>query len=52
MARLVPAEENDKHLVDARGWLAEDDPFFEMIDLIVKERSVHLPRILKETDQD
>ena len=42
MARLVPAEENDRHLADARGWLDEDDPFFEMIDLIVKRRSVHL----------
>ena len=52
MARLVPAEETDRHLADARGWLDEDDPFFEMIDLIIQERSVHLPRILKETEQD
>ena len=52
MARLVPAEENDRHLADAHGWLDDDDPFFEMIDLIVKERSVHFPRILRETDQD
>ncbi len=52
MARLVPAEENNRHLADASGWLKEDDPFFETIDQIVKERSVHLPRILKETDGD
>ena len=52
MARLVPAEENDRHLADVRGWLDEDDPFFETIDQIVKERLVHLPRILKETDRD
>ena len=49
MARLVPAEETDAHLSDASGWLDENDPFFEVIDHIVQERSTHLPRILKET---
>jgi len=50
MARLVPAGESGRHLADASGWLKEDDPFFEMIDQIVNERSVQFPRILKEMD--
>jgi len=27
MARLVPADELDMHLCDARGWLENNDPF-------------------------
>jgi len=49
MARLVPADEIDRHLSNAKGWLEEDDPFFETINRIIQERSKHLPRILKET---
>jgi prevent-host-death family protein len=49
MARLVPADETENHLSNARGWLEDDDPFFETIDRIVDERSKHVPRILKET---
>ena len=49
MARLIPAEGSDMHLSDARGWLEDDDPFFDAIDRIVKDRSMHLPRILGET---
>jgi prevent-host-death family protein len=52
MARLVPAEGNDRHLADVSGWLDEDDPFFETIDQIVKERSVYLPRNLNEMDEE
>ena len=49
MARLVPADEVDMHLSNAKGWLEEDDPFFEAINRIIEERSKHVPRILKET---
>jgi prevent-host-death family protein len=49
MARLVPADEIDNHLSNARGWLEDDDPFFETIDRIIQERSKHVPRILRET---
>ncbi len=49
MARLVPAEEVTVHLVDAHGWLDDDDPFFDAIDGIVQDRSSHIPRIMKET---
>jgi prevent-host-death family protein len=48
MARLVPADENDKHLSDAKGWLENDDPFFEIMDGIFRDRTKHVPRILKE----
>ena len=50
MARLVPADETHMHLSDAKGWLADDDPFFDTIDMIIQDRSKHVPRALKETD--
>ncbi|MBW1800494.1 MAG: type II toxin-antitoxin system prevent-host-death family antitoxin [Deltaproteobacteria bacterium] len=49
MARLVPAEhESDRHLVYAKGWLEDEDSFFGTMNRIVKERSRHVPRILKQ----
>ena len=47
MARLVPADELDMHLCDAKGWLENSDPFFDIIDRIILDRSKHVPRILK-----
>ncbi len=52
MARLVPADEIDTHLREAKGWLEDDDPFFDAIDGIVKDRGKHVPRILKEIPPD
>jgi len=52
MARLVPAGETANHLSNARGWLEDDDPFFETMDRIIEERTKHVPRILKETDSE
>jgi len=49
MARLIPVEANDDHLIDAHGWLENDDPFFDAIDRIVQERPKHVPRIFKGT---
>jgi hypothetical protein len=37
------------HLGNAHGWLEDDDPFFNAIDGIVQDRSMHVPRIMKET---
>ena len=48
MARLVPADEINMHLSNAKGWLDDDDPFFEAIDRIIRERSKHVPRIFRE----
>ena len=52
MARLVPADEIDNHLSNARGWLEDDDPFFDAIDRIIQERSKHVPRVLKENSAE
>jgi prevent-host-death family protein len=49
MARLVPADEINVHLSKAKGWLEDDDPFFDEIDRIVQDRTKHVPRVLKET---
>ena len=45
MARLVPATEETKHLAEARGWLNDEDDFFEIIDRIVEDRDKHVPRV-------
>jgi len=47
MARLVPADEPDTHLSKAKGWLESDDPFFDVIEQIIQDRSKHVPRVLK-----
>ena len=52
MARLVPADEPDRHLGDAKGWLENSDPFFDIIDQIILDRSKHIPRMLKEIPAD
>jgi prevent-host-death family protein len=46
MARLVPATEESKHLAEAKGWLNDEDDFFEVIDHIVEDRDKHVPRVL------
>jgi prevent-host-death family protein len=48
MARLVPANESYMHLCDAKGWLENNDPFFDTIDRIILDRSKHVPRMLTE----
>jgi len=46
MARLVPAEVETRHLAEAKGWLDEDDEFFETIEFIIRNRTTHVPRVL------
>ncbi len=48
MARLVPAEGSAGHLGDVKGWLDDNDPFFDTIGTIVEKRASHIPRILKQ----
>jgi len=48
MARLVPAEQHERHLAETKGWLDEKDPFFETINSIVYDREKHIPRSLEE----
>jgi prevent-host-death family protein len=47
MARLIPAAENDRHLSNAQGWLENDDPFFEVMDKVVYNRSNRAVRAVK-----
>ena len=47
MARLVPADHPERHLGDVKGWLDENDPFFDTIDRIIENRKSHSSRILK-----
>jgi prevent-host-death family protein len=49
LAMLVPpaAEPGLDHPSKVQGWLENSDPFFEIVDQIVKNRQKHLPRILK-----
>jgi len=47
MARLVPAGHSQEHLGDVKGWLDENDPFFDTIDRIIENRKSHSSRILK-----
>jgi prevent-host-death family protein len=49
MAVMVPPDENQEgeRLSKTAGWLESDDPFFEMLEQIVRERGDHVPRISK-----
>lgn len=51
MAIMVPPTEvpEEDHWGKIEGWLEPDDPFFEMINQIVRDRADHLPRILKSS---
>ena len=46
MARLVPPGPQDaaEGLAGVRGWLEEDDPFFDRVDAAVAARGQHRPR--------
>ena len=35
MDRQIPADETNMHLSQAKGWLPNDDPFFDEIDRII-----------------
>jgi prevent-host-death family protein len=46
MARLVPPDQTDagEGLVGVRGWLDDEDPFFDNVDAAVAARARHRPR--------
>ena len=48
MALLLPVKGNNKHLSKAKGWLEEGDPFFKIIESIIKNRNAHTPRLLEK----
>ena len=49
LAMLVPptTQIGSDHLSRVEGWLENEDPFFETVDQIVKNRQRHFPRILR-----
>jgi hypothetical protein len=49
MVRQIHADEIKKELRNAKGWLEGGDPFFDEIDIIILNRTEHVPRVLKET---
>ena len=56
MAKLVPIPEQSEganELADLEGWLADDDPFFAIVDGIVADRPRHSHRVIdKESSAD
>lgn len=48
MARLVPVDPQARRsLADFKGWLDDDDPFFEVMDRILAERRARPARVLR-----
>jgi len=49
MAILVPPVQPkaERSLSRIEGWLEEDDPFFETLDQIVRNRAKHAPRVTR-----
>jgi hypothetical protein len=52
MVRLIPADEINKELRNAKGWLDNDASFFDEIDRMVQDRTKHVPRVLQETSTE
>lgn len=48
MAKLVPAADASSRDSEwpAKGWLEDDDPFFEIVADVIAQRSRHRPRAL------
>jgi prevent-host-death family protein len=45
VAKLVPVDASVRlHPAKVKGWLDDDDPFFESLDDIIAERVEHRPR--------
>ena len=51
MARIIPVDKPIRHLGDAKGWLDEDDSFFDEIKHIIQNRKKHVPRLIKEDEK-
>lgn len=51
MARLAPVEPEEREplRVGGRGFLDNDDPFFEIIEDVVAARARHKPRVLSRS---
>jgi prevent-host-death family protein len=49
LAMLVPpiVEAGSDHLTKVEGWLENSDPFFKIVNQVVKNRQKHFPKIRK-----
>ena len=47
LAMIVPStgESGEDYLSNVQGWLEDSDPFFSIVDQIVRQRETHVPRI-------
>jgi len=54
LAMLVPpaAEPGSDHPGKVEGWLENSDPFFKIVNQIVKNRQKHFPRTLSHRKDD
>lgn len=52
MARLAPVTPESRHLAEAKGWLDDEDDFFDLISQIVEDRQKHIPRVLEGRVKD
>lgn len=52
MIHLIPVGEIKKELRNAKGWLDNDDPFFDELNRIVEDRTRHVLRVLKKPPPD
>lgn len=52
LARLVPATMESQHLAEAKGWLDDDDDFFELVERMVEDRNTHIPRVLRRQEDE
>jgi prevent-host-death family protein len=50
LAMIIPSAEKpeEDHISKVQGWLDEADPFFNLMDQIVREREKHAPRISRQ----
>jgi hypothetical protein len=50
--KLLPVSEEERpHLAAVRSWLDTDDPFFDAMEGIARDRSAHVPRVVRGKPQ-
>ena len=47
VVEIIPVSKTKATLGAVSGWLEPNDAFFEIMDTIVSDREMHIPRIIK-----
>lgn len=47
VAKISPPEMPPRHLSQIKGWLKNNDSFFQNLSDIIKNRNPHVPRVFK-----